>query len=162
MKSTIFYLSLFCMLFLQTACKHESGSKGTPLVVLEAQTPNGLSFSDPVEFPFSISNEKARNSTLELEILFDPAALGDTDQLPLYYQWVLPDLSEKDKRISVPIKENGNWLGDVHDDATRRKINYTLVSNTPLVAGDHVFRLFADTGLNQPLKAVSHLIFRAR
>jgi hypothetical protein len=162
MKSIIFFLVLTCLLFWQTACKPGAGSQKAPLVLLETPTPQGLSFSDPVEFPFSITNEQAGNATLELEIIFDPVALGDGNQLPLYYQWVLPDLTEKDKRISVVVKENGNWLGEVHDDATRRKITYALVKDTPLVAGNHELRIFADTGLNQPLTAISHLIFRVR
>lgn len=160
MKTAHAFLFICLILASIAACKPASGNK--PTFLGEKDTPDGLSFSQPVEFSFSLDAKQAGTHAFELEITYDPEAVGDSDHLPLYYQWVLPDQNEKDQRFSVKVKENGNWVGELHEDATHRRLNYTVAENLSLSEGNHLFRLFADTGLNQPLKAVTHVIFRVR
>lgn len=140
------------------ACKPGATSKA--IFVGENDTPTGLSFSVPAEFMIPIAAEKAGKHTLELEITYDPEAMKDASALPLYYQWVLPNQEENDNRFSVTVRENGAWMGDAHSNDTYKVLKYTIGKNLEFVQGNHVFRLFADTGLNNPLSAIKHLLLR--
>lgn len=160
MKNLLPFLLFGLLLLGIPACK--TNGEGKPTFLGEISTPEGLSFSKPIEFNFPIDAKQAGTHAFELELTFDPEAMGDSEQLPLYYQWVMPDQSEKDRRFNVQVKENGNWAGEMHEDATHRRITFVAAENLNLAEGNHLFRLFADTGLNQPLKAVTHVIFRVR
>lgn len=160
MKNHFAFLLFFAAMLLAQACNLGGGK--TDLFLGEQNLPKGLKFSDPAEFTYEVSGEQAGPYHLEMELTYDAEALNGKEALPLYYQLVLPDSSESDDRFSLPLKENGNWKGSLSEDNVHRTLIYALKTDHELSPGEHKFRLFADTRINDPLKAVTKVVFRVR
>lgn len=157
-KIRVTFILLLASLVLYSACNSSGGNN--KVFLGESDLPGGLSFSNPAEFEFTITEKQTGACDMVVEITYDPAALDGKTELPLYYQTVFPDSSEKDKRIKIPLKENGKWKGELMDDQTHYKFSYEIGKATHLKRGKHEFRLFADTAINQPLKAITHVVFK--